>query len=404
MAGIVIINENVNPDIFEALSSVCPFGAFEYEGGRLSLSAACKMCKLCIKNGPAGILELVEDEIAEIDKTQYRGITVYVDHVEGVIHPVTFELIGKARELAAVIDHPVQALLIGHQLEAQAQELLHYGVDNVYVYDDEQLKHFVIEPYANAFADYIRQVNPSSILVGATNVGRSLAPRVAARFRTGLTADCTVLEMKENTDLVQIRPAFGGNIMAQIVTGNNRPQFCTVRYKIFSAPERTANTSGKIVKLSIPEDQLRSVIDVIDIKPKEKSIDISEADTIVAVGRGIKSQKDMLMVETLAEALNAQVACTRPNIENGWFDPRLQIGLSGRTVKPKLIITLGISGAVQFVAGMQNADFIIAVNKDPDAPIFNIAHCGIVGDLYEIIPELLAMIDAEKGIQKGEVV
>ena len=332
MAGIKVINENCGQEIFDQFNEICPFGAFTFENDKMEVTAACKMCKLCLKKGPEGYVVLEEDEKEEIDKSKYRGVTVYVDHVEGKIHPVTLELIGKAKELASVIDHPVYALFIGHNIGEKAKELLHYGVDKVFVYDDARLAHFSIEPYTNAFEDFIRKENPSSILVGATNVGRSLAPRVAARFRTGLTADCTILEMKENTDLVQIRPAFGGNIMAQIVTENNRPQFCTVRYKIFSAPERSEEAKGEIVNMELEEKRFASAIEVLEIIKKEKGFDISEADVIVAVGRGVKSEKDLPMVQEFADAIGAKMACTRPNIENGWFDPRLQIGLSGRTV------------------------------------------------------------------------
>lgn len=404
MAGIKIITENVDQKTFEALAEICPFDAFSYVNARLEVTAACKMCKMCLKNGPAGVLELEEDEKISIDKSLYKGITVYVDHIEGVIHPVTFELIGKARELAAVIGHPVYALFMGTNITAEASELLSYGVDKVFVYDQPELKHFVIEPYANVLEDFIEKVKPSSILVGATNVGRSLAPRVAARYRTGLTADCTILEMKDNTDLVQIRPAFGGNIMAQIVTENTRPQFCTVRYKVFSAPERVANPWGSVEVMEIGKDKLVSAISVLEVIKKEKGIDLSEAETIVAVGRGVKCEKDLEMIHEFAEKIGATVACTRPGIEAGWFDARLQIGLSGRTVKPKLIIALGISGAVQFAAGMQNSEYIIAVNNDPKAPIFNIAHCGMVGDLYEVIPELLKMIADPESAAAGKTV
>jgi len=316
---------------------------------------------------------------------------------------VTLELIGKAKVLAKVINHPVYALFMGTDITEKAQELLKYGVDKVFVYDKPELKHFVIEPYANVFEDFIEKIKPSSILVGATNVGRSLAPRVAARYRTGLTADCTILEMKENTDLVQIRPAFGGNIMAQIVTENTRPQFCTVRYKVFDAPEILKNPKGCLEIMDIESKKLISSIEVLEIIKKEKGIDISDAETIVAVGRGVKCEKDLEMIYSFAEKIGATVACTRPGIESGWFDAKLQIGLSGRTVKPKLIIALGISGAVQFAAGMQNSDYIIAINNDPKAPIFNVAHCGMVGDLYEILPELLEMIEAQEIPEMNEV-
>lgn len=188
--------------------------------------------------------------------------------------------------------------------------------------------------------------------------------------------------------------------MAQIVTENTRPQFCTVRYKVFNAPEYLNKASGKIEIMEIEKDKLISAIEVLEVIKKEKAIDISEAETIIAVGRGVKSEKDLAMINILAEKIGATLACTRPGIETGWFDARLQIGLSGRTVKPKLIIALGISGAVQFAAGMQNSEYIIAINNDPQAPIFNIAHCGMVGDLYDLLPELLKMFDEKQAIKK----
>jgi electron transfer flavoprotein alpha subunit len=394
---------NITEEIKKELMEICPFGAFIEGNNGLEISAACKMCKLCVKKGPAGIVEYFEEVKETVNKDEWNGITVYVDHLDGEIHPVTYELIGKAKILAKVTNHPVYALFIGKNITDKAKELLYYGVDEVFVYDFKELEYFVIEPYTNAFEDFINRIKPSSILVGATNIGRSLAPRTAARFRTGLTADCTVLEMRENTDLVQIRPAFGGNIMAQIVTTNNRPQFCTVRYKVFDAPEKIAKASGKITKMELDKKKLVSNIKVLDITKKEIELDISEADVIIAAGRGVKTEKDMEMINELAELLGARTACTRPLIEAGWFDPRLQIGLSGRTVKPKLIITVGISGAVQFAAGMQNSDLIIAINNDSNAPIFNIAHYGIIGDLYEIIPSLLKRIKSGGSLVKAVV-
>lgn len=232
----LVVNQEKILDIDE-LIKICPFGALENNNGVVEISGACKMCKLCVKKGPKGAVEYIEEEVKEIDKSIWNGIGVYVDHVDGEIHPVTYELIGKARELAGKINHPVYAVFIGNNISHKAEELLHYGVDKVFVYDDEELKYFRIEPYTAAFGDFINNVKPTAILVGATTIGRSLAPRIAARFKTGLTADCTILDMKENTDLVQIRPAFGGNIMAQIVTPNSRPQLATVRYKVMTAPK-----------------------------------------------------------------------------------------------------------------------------------------------------------------------
>lgn len=392
MAELRIHQEQLDEDGIRQLIDICPFGAISCRDGKVEIDSGCRMCRLCVKKGPGGAVEYMETQEPGINKDEWRAVAVYVEYNGKAVHPVTFELIGKARELAAVTGHPVYALFMGYQVGEKAEELLAYGVDQVFVYDRKELEHFSVLTYANVFADFITRIRPSSILVGATNAGRSLAPRVAARFRTGLTADCTVLEMKENTDLVQIRPAFGGNIMAQIVTPKNRPQFCTVRYKIFSAPPVTKDPSGTIRTMEVTEDMIDRRIRVEEIIHKPKEIDISEAEVIVAVGRGVKSQADLEIIRELAAALDAQLACTRPLIECGWFDARRQIGLSGRTVKPKLIITIGISGSVQFAAGMRGAECIIAINTDRKAPVFDIANIGLVGDWYEILPRLLKTV------------
>lgn len=392
MAELRIHQERLDEDSIHQLIDICPFGAISCRDGKVEIDSGCRMCRLCVKKGPGGAVEYMETQEPGINKDEWRAVAVYVEYNGKAVHPVTFELIGKARELAAVTGHPVYALFMGYQVGEKAEELLAYGVDQVFVYDRKELEHFSVLTYANVFADFITRIRPSSILVGATNAGRSLAPRVAARFRTGLTADCTVLEMKENTDLVQIRPAFGGNIMAQIVTPKNRPQFCTVRYKIFSAPPVTKEPSGTIRTMEVTEDMIDRRIRVEEIIHKPKEIDISEAEVIVAVGRGVKSQADLELIRELAVALDAQLACTRPLIECGWFDARRQIGLSGRTVKPKLIITIGISGSVQFAAGMRGAECIIAINTDRKAPVFDIANIGLVGDWYEILPRLLKTV------------
>ena len=392
--GLKINQSLVNEEVAKKLVETCPFKAISYVDGKLDINAGCKLCKMCVRTSN-GVITFEEDVINSVNKDKYKGVCVYVDSDHGNIHPVSFELIGKALQLAKVIKHPVYALLIGNNTNDNAKELLEYGVDKVFVYEHEKLKDFDMERYTNCFEDFINTNKPSSILVGATNVGRSLAPRVAARFHTGLTADCTKLEMKENTDLLQIRPAFGGNIMAQIVNTNNRPQFATVRYKVFDAPNKV-EPIGEIVKVDIKEEWLKSHVEVVNIEEKPKELDISEADVIIAVGRGLKSVNDLKMVNELADLLSGVVACSRPMVEAGIFDGKHQIGLSGKTVKPKLIITLGISGAIQFVSGMKNADCIIAINTNPNAPIFDIANYGIVGDMYKIVPELINKIKEAK--------
>lgn len=392
----LIINQEKITDVASFLS-LCPFGALEVENGVVAINAACKMCKLCVKKGPEGAAVLIEDvQAPSVDKSEWKGIAVYVDHIEGDIHPVTFELVGKARELADKVGHKVYCIFMGSDISHKANELLYYGVDEVFVYDQALLKHFKIDAYTEVFEDFIQQVKPTAILVGATTVGRQLAPRVAARFRTGLTADCTILDIEANTDLLQIRPAFGGNIMAQIFTPNARPQLATVRYKVMDAPERGLVAKGLIRNCLVEETRLHSNIKVLNVIPKPKETMIENADVLVVAGRGVKSESDLKMLKELAELLGAEMTCTRPMIESGWMDAKRQIGLSGRTVRPKLIITCGVSGAVQFTAGMNNAETIFAINKDEKAPIFKIAHYGIVGNLYEVIPQLVSQIKAFK--------
>ncbi len=388
----IVINHDEVKDFKEAIE-ICPFNAIEVVNDKLEINSGCKMCKLCVKKGPKGVFEFIEDKKIEINKDEWKGITVYVDHHEGEIHPVTYELIGKAREMAAKINHPVYCVFVGSNIKDKCDKLLSYGVDEVFVYDDIEFKDFRIEPYTKAVENFIENIKPTIMLVGGTTLGRSLAPRLAARFKTGLTADCTILDIQENTDLDQIRPAFGGNIMAHIHTPNNRPQFATVRYKIFSAAEQVENPTGKVTLCNIKKEDLSSKINVLDIKAKTKEVGLEDAEVIVVASRAIKKQDDMNMIYKLADVLGAQIAGTRPLIEAGWIDARKQIGLSGRTVKPRLIITCGVSGAVQFVAGMQGSDYIVAINQDEKAPIFDVAHISLVGDVYEIIPKIIEKIE-----------
>lgn len=395
MGKLIVNHAAVTPAGAAKLVELCPFGAISYEGGKVEISSACKMCKMCVRKGE-GLVSYEEETALTVDKSLWRGVCVYADLSGGALHPVTAELCGKARELAAVTGHPVYALLIGHSTETAERTLLRLGVDKVFVYSHPDLAEFRVEPYTAAFYDFIEREKPSSVLVGATLLGRQLAPRVAARCKTGLTADCTVLKMKENTDLVQIRPAFGGNIMAQIVTPNTRPQFCTVRYKVFSAPALLDEPVGQVVRMTVTEEMLASAVTVLDTFPKEKGSDISGAEVLVAVGRGASSEGCRAMVEELASLLGGQVACSRPMVESNIYDAKRQIGLSGRTVKPKLIFCLGISGAVQFAAGMKSSDTIVAINSDPAAPIFDVAHYAVVGDVNEILPRLIQGIKEKK--------
>lgn len=388
MPGIIInAHKAADPG---SLVDLCPFGAICWsEEHGLEITAGCKVCKICVRKGPAGVFEYQEEAVSPIDKQNWRGIAVFAEATDGRIHPVTFELLGKAHELASRASQPVIVLLIGTQ--AQAEELLHYNVDQVFLYEDSILEHFRSDLFTTVFEDFVNRARPSVVLVGGTPMGRSLAPRVAARFRTGLTADCTSLDIQLNSDLDQIRPAFGGNVMAHIRTPNHRPQFATVRYKVFTAAPRET-PGGSIACCSIPEEKLITRVQVLETTPKPPAQSLEDAEVIVVAGRGIRRKADLAMVEALTEQLGGQLAATRPLIEAGWADPRRQIGLSGRTVQPKLIITCGVSGAIQFVSGMKNAGCVIAINNDPQAQIFRVAHYGLVTDLYQVLPTLFERI------------
>ncbi|MCC8141752.1 MAG: electron transfer flavoprotein subunit alpha [Lachnospiraceae bacterium] len=375
----------------------CPFGALTITEDEAEINASCRMCKLCIKACPEQAVSLVEEEQqVALNKDDWKGILVFVEQETGGVHPVAYELLGKAQELAGKVNHPVYAVLIGGEdAGAQADHLASYGADRVYVYSHPELEHYRGDVYTNVMEDCINRIKPAVVLVGATSLGRSLAPACATRFRTGLTADCTGLDIKENTDLVQTRPAFGGNIMAQILTTHTRPQFATVRYKVMSAAKRE-DAAGEVVECEVTPEMLRSGIEVEEAEVIERTKAIEEEDVLVVAGRGVKKQEDMEMLRELAKLLGGQLATTRPLVEKGWGDVTTQIGLSGRTVKPKLIITCGISGAVQFTAAMNGSECIVAINTDPNAPIFSVANYCIVKDLYEVVPELIGAVEERR--------
>jgi electron transfer flavoprotein alpha subunit len=391
--GYIKINQNkVNDKTAHELMNLCPFNAFDYTDAYLGINASCKMCKLCIKQGPKGVCEWVEDDRPKIDKSLYKGIVVLCEHHKGRLHPVTLELLGKAQELAATSKEKVIALLIGHDTQHIESELARYGADEMHVFEDARYDPFNVEIHARVIESFFQQEKINIILFGGTPRGRSLAPRVAAKLKTGLTADCTKLKITTEGDLLQIRPAFGGNIMAKIHTPNHRPQLASIRYKIFNEPEIKTSISQRIAHPATID--FTSTLHSLEIRDHPPVKDIADAEVIIALGRAFKSKKDLALVEPLRKKLNAELACTRPLIENGWFDPRKQIGLSGRTVKPKLIINLGISGAIQYIEGMKDAELIISVNSDPDNKLFSISDYAITGDVYAILPELIRIIDS----------
>ena len=381
----------------------CPFGAIAVENDKAHITPACTGCKLCINACPQNAMQSAVIESAEqrptVDKAGYRNILVFAEHAEGHIAPVTLELIGKARVLAQSVSQQVCCLFIGDNTadtKSAAAKLLDFGVSKVYVYLHQELKYFKADTYTNIFYDCVERCRPTAVLVGATAIGRSLAPRIATRCQTGLTADCTGLTMRPNTDLIQTRPAFGGNIMAQIVTEKNRPQFATVRERVMDMPEKV-RPFGKVEYIQVTPHMLSSDIMLTNVRTKQLPEGIDQAHTLVVAGKIIKTPKDMEMLRELAKLLGGRVGATRPVVEAGLADHTMQIGLSGRSVRPKLIITCGVSGAVQFMAGMKASEHIFAINTNPQAPIMKIAHYAAVGDAFEIVPALIERIKREEG-------
>ena len=374
----------------------CPFGALTIEGGGIVVGDNCRMCGLCVRHCPEHAIKF-EQQAKAFDKDQWKHFLIYVEQERGEIHPVAYELIGEARKMAAKVGYQVNCVIVGGPgTWENAGGLLEYGVDKVYVYEHEGFTHFRADCYADAVADCIAANRPSSVLIGATSLGRSLAPRLSTRFHTGLTADCTELNIRENTDMIQIRPAFGGNIMAQIGITRSRPQFATVRYRVMDRAPRVEKPWGSLVRCAVNDQMAYSRIRVISSEVIEKQKSLEEEDVIVVAGRGVKTEKDVEMCRALAEALGGQLAFTRPMVESRFGDTAHQIGLSGRTVRPKLIITCGVSGAIQFTSCMNASDCIVAINNDPEAQIFKVAHYCIVDDLYQVVPRLTALVRDRK--------
>lgn len=330
--------------------------------------------------------------------SEYKGVYVFVQQVEGVIAPVSFELIGKAKELANALNTTVSAILCGYGVKNLADELGEYGADTVVLLDDPELKDYMTEPYAQAMYGVIDYFKPEIVLYGATTIGRDLAPRVSARVHTGLTADCTKLEIEDETGrLLMTRPAFGGNLMATIVCPDFRPQMATVRPGVMQKAERVPGRRAVIMPFNYKIERNDRFIEILDvIKKMNEAVDISEAKILVSGGRGMGSKENFKMLYDLAAVLGGRVAASRAAVDAGWADKEMQVGQTGKTVRPKLYIAVGISGAIQHMAGMEESEIIIAINRDETAPIFNIADYGVVGDLNKVVPMLTEKIRAMK--------
>lgn len=336
----------------------------------------------------------------EQEISAYKGVWVFIEQVNGEIAPVSWELLGKGRELAGELDVDLTGVLLGYNVRAKAGEVFQYGADKVYLMDDPVLEHYRTPPYAHSLVQLARQYKPEIILLGATSLGRDLAGAVATRLGTGLTADCTMLEIDRETRLLkQTRPAWGGNIMATILCKKHRPQMASVRPRVMNMPTPDPTRKGEVVEETPgirEEDVLQKFI---SFEPEPgTALYLDKADVIVAAGRGIGSVENFARVKTLAKLLGGSLGASRAAVEAGWLGYEHQIGQTGQTVRPRLYMALGISGAIQHLVGMQTSDFIVAVNKDPEAPIFKVADYGIVGDINEILPLFIEELKNRPGV------
>jgi electron transfer flavoprotein alpha subunit len=355
----------------------------------------------CISACPEGaISEIEKEEPVEFDIQKFKGVWVFAEQREGKVASVAYELLGVGRRISDELTTELSAVLFGAS-ESEAQELIRWGADRVYLSVDPIFEKFNDEPYSQLFIRLIKKHKPEIVLAGATPIGRSFIPRVAARLGTGLTADCTSLEIdRETRNLLQIRPAFGGNIMATILCPNKRPQMATVRPRVMKRGQYDVNRAGEIIPVKAAGISSRTMVLETVKEISDIIVNLQEADIIISGGRGLGNPQGFKLLEELAGLIGGAVGSSRAAVDEGWISYSHQVGQTGKTVCPKIYFACGISGAVQHLVGMQSSDIIIAINKNPEAPIFNVATFGIVGDLYKIIPLLIKKIKEMREIGK----
>ncbi len=378
--------------------NACPYGGIEIIEGVAVITGECNLCGACVDACPVEAIILERAEyVDKVDKARFQGVWVIAEHYKKEFPKVVYQLVGKGRELANTLNTELSVIILGDKFEEKLDEFGEYGVDEVIYVRSPILKNYYSDLYVNVLSELISQYKPEIILIGATPTGRDFAPRIAKRLKAGLTADCTGLHIEENTrNLMQTRPTFGGNLMATIRTPTSRPQMATVRPGIFKAI-KSLKKAPKIRILEKNFTEKDSVTKILKIIEKEQqTINLEDAEIIVAGGRGVGSKEGFELIRELASVLGAELGGSRVTIELSWLSQDRQVGQTGKTVSPKLYIACGISGAIQHLVGMENSQIIIAINKDPHAPIFSVAHYGIVGDLHQVIPALIDEIKKVK--------
>ena len=373
----------------------CPFEAITMENKIAVIGAACTGCGVCVEKCPFKAIEKTEEEREVKDLSAYKDVWVFAEQRDGVIMPVVIELLGEGKKLANEVGCNLCAVLCGHHVEGLADQLFEYGADKVYVADHEELATYRTDAYTKVINDAIEEYKPEIVLLGATHIGRDLGPCLAVKANTGLTADCTKLEIDpEDKKIKQTRPAFGGNLMATIVCPNHRPQMSTVRPGVMEKAAFEEGRKGELIKLNVEfkEGDIRTKVLEI-VKTMKDTVSLTDAEIIVSGGMGLGKPEGFELLKQLADKLGGIVAASRAAVDAGWIDHAYQVGQTGTTVKPKIYIACGISGALQHVAGMQNSEQIIAINTNENAPIFEIADYGIVGDLYKVIPAIMEALD-----------
>lgn len=375
----------------EACVEECPYGALEIKGDVATVNEKCTFCGACIDVCPveAIVLEKEKKGVEGLDISDYKDVWVFIEHKMGRIANVSFELLGEGRKLADALGCKLSGMLLGDGVEECAREAIRHGADKVYLTESPILKEYRTDAYTAGAVNLIKQYKPEIVIFGATTQGRDVAGTIATTICTGLTADCTGLDIDPETKLLrQTRPAFGGNIMATILCQNHRPQMSTVRPKVFAMPEKDDSRTGEIIREGLPigEDKVRTKI--LEFLRVDQTVNLLDAEIIVSGGRGLGGSEKFPVIRELAKVLGGAVGASRAAVDAGWIPYEHQVGQTGRTVRPKIYIACGISGAIQHQAGMKTSEIIVAINKDPEAPIFKIATYGIVADLFQALPML----------------